>query len=44
MFKGYYGDDEENVKRGIRRVRKSVRLHDFNDERERNDDQNDGCP
>ena len=29
----YYGEDEENVRKGIERVRKSLRLHTFDDER-----------
>jgi hypothetical protein len=29
----YYGEDEENVRKGVERVRKSLRLNAFEDER-----------
>lgn len=45
MSKSYYGKDEENVKKGIERARKSVRLHDFDDERQdKNEDRDGGMP
>jgi hypothetical protein len=45
MSNSYYGKDEENVKKGIARVRKSIRLHDFDDERQdENEDSDGGMP
>jgi hypothetical protein len=38
----YYGEDEENVRKGMERVRKSLRLHTFGDERSYDMDQDGG--